>query len=386
MKRPNNISCAFASGLVIAVSLVLVASARAEKTTVVSPPALGLEDIDGDIVFIFREPYTVRPPIVPESTVRWQELHPASAFESLGPGPFQITQMAWRPDASVYEPISNEWEGFRLLLSTTDVGTLGDTFSENYGPRGATDVFSGTLVLQTDGATRGPGLPHDFDYVIEFESPFFYYPDEGDLLFDASFEVPTAYPWIWVDAELTGEYVAANPIGPVARNRDPGLFVTEFTVVTEPVLCDFNGDRLCNGSDIDRLMTDAATGATDTDLNGDGVVDDADRDEWLVLAGDKNGFSGPLFVGDSDLNGTVDAADLNALALSWREVDHKWTSGNFSVDGGPGVNAADLNALALNWRESVTLAGQAVPEPSTFGGMLLALTLVTAWRKRQTGS
>lgn len=295
--------------------------------------------------------------------------------------------MAWRPDASVYEPIGNEWEGFHLLLSTTDVATLGDTFSENFGPRGATDVFSGTLALQTDGTPRGPGLPHDFDYAIEFESPFFYYPDEGDLLLDASIEVPTDYPWVWVDAELTGEYVAANPISPEATNRDPGLFVTEFTVVPEQVLCDFNGDWLCNGSDIDRLMTDAATGATDTDLNGDSVVDDADRDEWLVLAGDKNGFTGPLFVRDSDLNGAVDATDLNALALSWRDVDdHKWTSGNFSVAGGPGVNAADLNALALNWRESVAVAGHAVPEPSTFGRMLLALTLATAWRIRRTGS
>ena len=233
MKRPKKISSTFASGCVIAASLILVSTARAETITVVSPPAFGLENIDGNVRFLFREPYPARPPQVPATTVRWQELHPASAFESLGPGPLRITQMAWRPDVSVYEPISNEWEGFHLLLSTTNVGRLDDTFSENFGPRGATDVFSGTLVLQTDGSPRGPGLPHDFDYVIEFESPFFYYPDEGDLLLDGSLEVPTAYPWIWVDAERTGEYVEAIPIGPTATNRDPGLFVTEFTIVSE---------------------------------------------------------------------------------------------------------------------------------------------------------
>ena len=105
-------------------------------------------------------------------------------------------------------------------------------------------------------------------------------------------------------------------------------------------MCDFNGDWLCDGSDIDRLMTDAATGATDTDLNGDSIVDNADRDEWLVLAGRENGFAGPG-VGwvTANVNGTIDATDLNALALSWRDPDdHNWTSGNFSVAGGTGVS------------------------------------------------
>ena len=234
MKFPTLATSNTVLGYVVATSLILLVSCRIEAATVVSPPDLGLEDTDGDILFIFREPYGIDPPDVPMSTVRWQELHPASAFESLGPGPLEITRIAWRPDASVYEPISNGWEGFHLLLSTTAVGRLDETFSENYGPRGATDVFFGTLTLQTDGETRGPGLPHGFDYVIAFDEPFFYYPDEGDLLIDASLEVPTDYPWVWVDAHRTGEYIGANPIRPIARTRAPGLFVTEFTVVPEP--------------------------------------------------------------------------------------------------------------------------------------------------------
>ena len=234
MKFPTLTTSRTVFGCVAATSLILLVAVGNEAATVVSPPGFGLEDTDGDIVFFFREPYGIEPPDVPMSTVRWQELHPASAFDSMGPGPLEITQIAWRPDASVFEPISNDWEGFHLLLATTDVGRLDDTFSENYGPRGAADVFFGTLTLQTDGTTRGPGLPHDFDYVIELDEPFFYYPDEGDLLIDASLEVLTDYPWVWVDAHRTGEYIGANPIRPIARTRAPGLFVTEFTVVPEP--------------------------------------------------------------------------------------------------------------------------------------------------------
>jgi hypothetical protein len=175
-----------------------------------------------------------------------------------------------------------------------------------------------------------------------------------------------------------------NPMG-----GEGSMAFDDFQVIPElmSLACDFTGDGLCDGSDINRLMADAATGGTDTDLNGDGVVDNTDRDEWLMLAGEENGFAEPVLVGDSDINGTVDAIDLNALALSWRDPDdHNWTSGNFSVAGGPGVNAADLNALALNWRASSAAASQAVPEPSTFGLMLLALTLLMGSRMRRTGS
>jgi protocatechuate 3,4-dioxygenase beta subunit len=168
-------------------------------------------------------------------------------------------------------------------------------------------------------------------------------------------------------------------------NNDPlvdGFFDTTLNIMMPqdfqvPVFCDFNGDQFCDGIDIDQLMTDAATGGTDTDLNGDGIVDNADRDQWLALAGPENGFAGPLLVGDSDTNGTVDAIDLNALALSWQDPqDHNWTSGNFSVAGGPGVNAGDLNELALNWRASsvAAAASQAVPEPTGIVPMLLAAT------------
>lgn len=62
--------------------------------------------------------------------------------------------------------------------------------------------------------------------------------------------------------------------------------------------------------------------------------------------------------GDANLDGTVDALDLNALALSWRG-EAGWHGGDFTADGL--VDAADLNLLAVNWRHA---AASPVPEPS----------------------
>ncbi len=149
----------------------------------------------------------------------------------------------------------------------------------------------------------------------------------------------------------------------------------DVTLISDGVnaLCDFSGDSVCDGVDINLLMNEAATGGIETDLTSDGIVNNADRDMWLALAGPENGFAGPLLVGDSNTDGTVDSADLNNLALNWQaEEVFNWTDGNYSAGGNPGVNSADLNALALNWQESSATAA-AVPEPSAFCLLLLAV-------------
>jgi hypothetical protein len=130
-------------------------------------------------------------------------------------------------------------------------------------------------------------------------------------------------------------------------------------------------------------MNEAATGGTNTDLTGDGTVNNADRDEWLALAGSRNGLGETLLVGDSNMDGTVDSADLNNLALSWQAADvFIWTGGNFSANASLGVNSVDLNALALNWQQSLASA-VAVPEPSALGMLLLATVLGSTIRRRR---
>jgi hypothetical protein len=64
--------------------------------------------------------------------------------------------------------------------------------------------------------------------------------------------------------------------------------------------------------------------------------------------------------GDANLDGRVDAADLNVVALNWRGNNKTWTQGDFTGDGI--VDAADLNELALNWQSGVE--GQALAATS----------------------
>ena len=126
---------------------------------------------------------------------------------------------------------------------------------------------------------------------------------------------------------------------------------------------DFDDDGTWGISDIDTLMTEIAFGRHNLsfDLSRDGIVNDSDRDLWLAEAGFRNSLVGPFLIGDANLDGIVNAADLDALATHWQGDHQKWSDGNFT---GYGVNSSDLNVLALNWQSSVPLIDFAVPEPS----------------------
>ena len=90
----------------------------------------------------------------------------------------------------------------------------------------------------------------------------------------------------------------------------------------------------------------------------------------------------PAVSGDANLDGMVDAADLNELALNWRSIDAEgWGKGDFTADGI--VNAADLNELALNWQFGVdpVAAAHAVPEP--FGIVLAVIGLLAFCVRRR---
>jgi hypothetical protein len=138
---------------------------------------------------------------------------------------------------------------------------------------------------------------------------------------------------------------------------------------------DFNEDGVLTAADIDLLTTEIASQGLDPvfDLSGNGVVDEADLTTWLFDAAQHNGFSEAYLTGDANLDGSVDAGDLNNLALSWRQEVSLWSSGDFTANGT--VDAADLNALAINWRQSIPLAAT-VPEPSSFFLNLLGVVLM----------
>ena len=142
---------------------------------------------------------------------------------------------------------------------------------------------------------------------------------------------------------------------------------------------DFDDDGTWSVTDIDSLMTEIAHNGRNPafDLTGDGIVDDHDRDSWLAIAGPRIGFAGAILIGDGNLDGIVNSADLGVLGVNWQSSGDRWSEGNFS---GKDVNSNDLNALAVNWQSSVPLA-TAVPEPS-HRLLILAMSILSLNRFR----
>ncbi|HWP39859.1 MAG TPA: endonuclease/exonuclease/phosphatase family protein [Tepidisphaeraceae bacterium] len=80
------------------------------------------------------------------------------------------------------------------------------------------------------------------------------------------------------------------------------------------------------------------------------------------------------FAGDANLDGIVNAIDLEALALGWQQTDAFWSAGDFTYDGL--VNLRDLFLLAQNWQQSsqslyerltaLGLPADQLPEPGLF--------------------
>lgn len=147
-------------------------------------------------------------------------------------------------------------------------------------------------------------------------------------------------------------------------------------------VCDFDGNGVCDLADLDELQY-VGLGSDDArfDLNGDGNVDLGDTDVWLQ---ENNSLPG-----DADLDGDVDASDLNKVGLNWQSDQVvSWADGDF--DGNGIVNAVDLNEVGRSWQVGVPAAAAAnnataVPEPSSIifvAGVLAALLSRARHEKR----
>ncbi len=99
---------------------------------------------------------------------------------------------------------------------------------------------------------------------------------------------------------------------------------------------DFNGDSTWDKIDIDALVSVIAAGTHGSafDLNDDGQVDLADRDQWLASAAAANGFGRPYLVGDIDLNGKVDVlGDAATLVSNLFSSTPNWSFGDLDANG-----------------------------------------------------
>ena len=130
-------------------------------------------------------------------------------------------------------------------------------------------------------------------------------------------------------------------------------------------------DEIVNGNDIGSF-----------DLTGDGIVNTEDLEVWRATAAEENGFAAPYLMGDANLDGSVNAADLNALGQNWLAHRNAWQWGDFTADGT--VDISDLNLLAQNWQQSISnaVSPASVPEPTGMALFCVAAFLAALPRGR----
>ena len=119
---------------------------------------------------------------------------------------------------------------------------------------------------------------------------------------------------------------------------------------------DFDADGQLTAVDINMLLhaIDTGSGVSTFDLDGNGIVDNADTLELLSLLG--------TLPGDANLDGTVNAVDLNRVGIHWLSSNcASWERGDFSGDGK--VDAVDLNIVGLNWLAAAAQPAQTARVP-----------------------
>ncbi len=157
---------------------------------------------------------------------------------------------------------------------------------------------------------------------------------------------------------LAGDVLSGEPMAPDTSE----LRVTPSGGPGGENLGDIDGDLQRDVTDLELLQGGIREGDADPmlDVNSDGHVDRDDTSSWLSLVGIAD-IGRPYVLGDADLDGDVDAGDLNSLGVHWRADEASWSHGDFTGDAA--VNGLDLNALALNWRQGMIAAATTARVP-----------------------
>ena len=149
--------------------------------------------------------------------------------------------------------------------------------------------------------------------------------------------------------------------------------------------CDFDDNSQCDIDDLNQLLGLGpvaagvlAAGNESFDLTGDGIIDNADVDQWLAAAATENGLASPYFRGDANLDGFVDVGDFNRWNSNRFSLSLAWDSGDFNGDGG--IDVADFNL----WNRHRFLSSDGavqVPEPTAPWMSFFALSWLATHRR-----
>lgn len=119
-------------------------------------------------------------PLFSAKPIRYQQVFAADQFARLNPGGGLINRISFRGHGPG-TPFVGAVPQLQVNLSTTSKApdALSSTFSANVGADD-TQVFSGAL----SGSVTYNGDPTNFEIVINFSTPFYYNPANGNLLLD----------------------------------------------------------------------------------------------------------------------------------------------------------------------------------------------------------
>lgn len=145
---------------------------------------------------------------------------------------------------------------------------------------------------------------------------------------------------------------------------------------------DYDQDGVLGAGDLD-LQAEAISGGEHPesfDLNGDGLVDFADRVQWTEDL--KN-----TWIGDSNLDGEFNSGDLVDVFTAGKYETGEaasWTEGDWDGDGLFGSTDFVAGFQTGGYEQGPRAAAQAVPEPTTaLASLIAALTctaIVRRWR------
>jgi len=245
--------------------------------------------------------------------------------------------------------------------STMTVIDLGGTArGTEYDSFEATGDFfgKGELVVNLINGFR-PGLGDEFVIAT--------YVEDGAVL---------GNPWDTFSSELIGFSLVDRSLGGMAR---------ETVLTIADIVCDIDGNGVCDTADMRQLYDDIAAGTAGgpSDIDASGLVDNDDIDDWLAKAGLWNDKT--LRLGDANLDGSVLGGDFTSLAANFGASGLPgayWDQGNFNGNTGGSflVGGADFTQLAANFG---LVSVSAVPEPGSWSLLTLGLLIATRWTRRR---
>ena len=250
-------------------------------------------------------------------------------------------------------------------FSPFNVNTLAADFDTELGIYSET----GKLIALNDDIIRGPEVAGSVQSQVDFEFGLpagAYYAAFGGLgtEFHDDFQVTPSL--------IGGSYsLAAGEASVDGSLSENEVAFIAFRIGT--LEGDFDDDGLLSAADIDLLVPGSPN--LEFDVDGNGVVDDQDRQFWVEKM-----FG--TFFGDTDLNREVNVSDFLTLSGNFGNAGG-WAEGDFDVSGD--VQFADFLQLSANFGNT-KIAAATVPEPNSPVLMLLAVVSLCAVRRRDAST